>query len=111
MFVNLVLNLVLIRYFSSVGVALATIVTEFVVLFIEFPIIKKLVNVGVVIGNFFRYGFFSVLMMVLVYMIGQFGCSVWVLLVQVLVGLLFYLFLLILTRDSIFSSLIDKFRR
>ena len=111
MFVNLVLNLVLIRYFSSVGVALATIVTEFVVLFIEFPIIKKLVNVGVVIGNFFRYGFFSVLMMVLVYMVGQFGCSVWVLLVQVLVGLLFYLFLLILTRDSIFSSLIDKFRR
>ena len=105
---NLMLNLLLINKYNSIGVTISTSLTEILILFIEIPIIKKLINIKETIFNFIKYLLCSITMFLVVYTIGYFGISITTLIIQIISGIIIYLILLIMLKDKMLNDLINK---
>lgn len=90
--VNPILNYLLIPSFDAVGAVLSTIITEIVVCFIQVYAVRKNIAVGKYFKQTVLFIPFATLMMFGVYEIGLLmGKGVTTLLIQVLVGSIFYL--------------------
>lgn len=100
--INIALNLLLIPKYEAVGVAIATILGQMVILILEIPIIKQFVNKSLM-KSFTKYLLFSIIMYIVVYGIGLINNSAIILTTQIIVGTLIYMTILFLTKDDFFK--------
>lgn len=106
---NVVLNYVLIPGMGAFGSMLATVVAEFSVFFVQYCFVRDELNVFNMLRGGLPFFPLGVFMGLCVWGVGlQLGSSVHTLLVQLLVGALFYLFgsivILAVQKDSLFLS-------
>ena len=110
MIINLILNLLLIKKYASIGVAIATIITEILIALIEIPIIKKMINKKETLKNLIEYLLYSSIMFIIVYLIGKINSTIIVLISQILTGTIIYITILALRKDKILINIISKIK-
>ena len=107
---NIILNYFLLKYFNVFGAAIATIITEILVLLIELPIIIKLIDKKEIINNLIKYLLIGLLMHITVYLIGKLGTNIYVLIGQILSGMLLYLSAMFITKEKYLLLIINKLK-
>lgn len=108
--VNIVLNALLIGRFGAYGAAIASSITELVILLIQYNFVKKTFNFDGIIKKIFRYLGVGILMGAGALGVGLvMGSGILTNIVQVLVGMLIYFGILFIMHDDIEHFLIDKF--
>ena len=108
MFTNLLLNLLLINRYASIGVAISTIITEFLIALIEMPIIFSLIEKKETVKNFIKYFILSIIMFIVVYLIGTIKCSILILVLQIIAGICIYGIILLLTGDKLITKILKR---
>ena len=108
-FVNLILNALLISKFGAYGAAIASCITEFSVLLIQFFFVKKRFNFKGVVTCFLKYLFAASIMGIAVYYIGiLLGNRLLTNIVQVIIGVLIYFGIVFLFHDDTAKFLFNK---
>lgn len=113
--INLLFNFVLIQKFASKGAVIATLISEFAVLFIEFLYVKDELPIAIVLKDFFVYLLIGVIMVLMVRHVAKvisLGGTLKVLLLVACGGIIFVLLSCVywfFDRDSFFHHNI-KFR-
>lgn len=99
MLVNLAFNGMLISTYNSIGVAIATIITEFIVLIEEIPIIKEIADIRLLLKTSLIYSVYGFIMY---YIITSINIScLWIALsTKIIIGIIIYLTLLLATKDK-----------
>lgn len=103
--INIILNILLINKFSSIGASIATIITEIIILLLEIQIIKEFVNLDEIKTNIIKYIFFALIMSIIVSLIGLINTSLPILIIQIIIGIIIYISILEVTKDKIYSEL------
>ena len=107
--VNAILNLILIRYFESLGAVIATVVAEFTVTAVQFIFIRKEFSIIKIIKSATKYVFAGIMMLAITILIDILIKSDMIgIVVQVGVGALTYFIILLLMKDSLLIELKDK---
>lgn len=105
--VDIVLNILLIKKFKAFGVLFASIVAEYIGMFIMLWAVYKLIGVSVktLYTGVRKYLIISILMGLIVYYTGLiFNPSFAVTIIQILIGGLFYLVAMVMTKDKMVIS-------
>lgn len=107
--VSLILNLILIKPLGAYGAAIASVFTEFIVLFVQYRYVKNDFNFQGIVPKFFKYLGTSLIMGVAVLLIGFYmGVGIVTNILQVVVAIIIYFVILKLTKDDIFEFLYGK---
>lgn len=113
--VNFIMNLILIPKLDGIGACIGTVVAEFAVAAVEIIAIRKDLPVEKYFKENFRYLIYSLVMFIPVFIIGKYVSGIVGTFVQIAIGIIIYLGLLILTKDSnllyFFSAIKKKFER
>lgn len=109
--INCIVNLILIPRYAGVGAAIGSVCAEFAVMFVQFLFVRDKIEIHA-FKSFLLYVIASIAMSVAVVMIGNimgpsFLCNV----VQALVGTCIYGLILLVTREQMLVTFIDKFLR
>lgn len=109
---NIILNAILIPRLLSVGAALGSILAEFVVLSTQIILTRKDIQYIKVIKSSFKY-LFATIVMFLVISFPFKNCtdSITTSVFQVMVGCVIYFIMLLILKDEILGSTINKLRR
>ena len=107
---NIILNYILLQRIDVFGAAIATIITEILVLVIELPIIFNLIDKKEMFSSLIKYSISGIIMYILVYLIGTIGTNKIVLIGQIVTGMLLYLITLLLTRDEHLYMVLNKLK-
>jgi len=107
---NILLNYILLQRIDVFGAAIATIITEILVLIIEIPIILNLIDKKQIISKLIKYLVFGIIMYLGVYLIGKLGTNIYILIGQIVAGMLLYLITLLLTRDEYLYMVLNKLK-
>ncbi len=108
-FINLILNACLIWKFGAYGAAIASCITEFGVLIIQYCFVKKDFNFNGVIKKVFKYLCVGIIMGLIVLIIGIMrGPGVITNLIQVIVGIIVYIGILFILKDDVELFLLKK---
>lgn len=106
-----ILNLILIPYFAHVGVAIATLGSELVVLIVQFILISKEYRILMPFNTIFKYMLATLLLVVILilikFCIPQFSVR---LIIAVPMGVLLYFGALFLLKESLVLEIITKIR-
>ena len=113
--INLIINLILIPIYGSIGAMIGTIAAEITVCLIQTLVVKKKLPIISYLKSFAWFIVVGVLMFVIVYMFGYINnVSVLTLILQVLIGVLFYsicsLIYFLMSKNEIVINLIDKLK-
>lgn len=109
---NFILNLILIPLFGVYGAVVASLAAEGLISFLYLSYSARFISVYKVLGTGLRYLLLSVGMFIPTFFVGQaHEPSVWTTLMQVAIGIVTYLILLIVTRDSMLLDVIKKFKQ
>ena len=107
-FVNFILNYIMINLWKSIGACIATVISQLVVDLIQILYIRKEVNLKAVFRLSYKYFFAGIVMfaccMLIQAMISGFICVV----IQIVVGVIIYFGILILFKDEFMYLLISK---
>lgn len=97
---NIILNIILIPKYLALGTAIATVITEWIVLIIELPVIQKVINLKHIIWKFIKYLFCSLLMLIIITFIGSIGTGFGILFCQIIIGIAVYGTILLILHDK-----------
>ena len=111
----MIINLILIPIYGSIGAMIGTIAAEITVCLIQTLVVKKKLPIISYLKSFAWFIVVGVLMFVIVYMFGYINnVSVLTLILQVLIGVLFYsicsLIYFLMSKNEIVINLIDKLK-
>ena len=109
--INIIMNFILIPKYASIGASISTTITEIVILIIEIPIIKKVLNIKKFLKSFMKYLICSIVMLIIVDLIGKIGSNFFILIIQVLTGVIVYMILLIITNDKNIYNILKKLKK
>ena len=114
--INFVLNSIFIRKYYSFGASIATCIAELVVLVIELFMIRKEFKIKKILRNGVKYLLSSTIMLIFLYIIDIIiKNNIYKLILKVLVGVLSYIIILIILKDSFLmeakNKILNKFRR
>lgn len=110
--VNFLLNLMLIRYWQSIGAAVSTVFAELVVTSIQFYLVRKEISFLSVIKFSYKYFFCSIVMFGVSMVVGSFILnSFWSIVFQVFCSVIIYFGLLILWKDTLMLEAYDFFKK
>ncbi len=106
---NLVANFLFIKMFKSVGAAIATDISELVVLIVMVYFTKNNFNYREIFKNLFKYIIFGVIMLISCFIIEliftpSFKCMI----IQTIVGIIIYLVLLVVFKDKFLKMIVNK---
>ncbi len=108
---NLILNIFFIRFWWSIGAAIASIIAELVVTFSMLFIIRKEINILEILISSIKYLISSVLMFISLYVISKlFTSSIINTIIIVMIGILIYGIMLLILRDSLVMEYLNKFK-
>lgn len=100
--VNVILNLILIPMYKSIGSCIATVIAEFSVTLIQFIFVRKSIKKKYFITNIIKYFISSIIMFIVVRFIGNYmGVRVLTTIVQAIIGGIVYILVLTMLRDEI----------
>lgn len=109
---NFILNLILIYHFETIGVTIASIIAELVILIIELYFLKKIIPTFNILKNSFRYVLFGIIMFIITYTIGNYlSPTIYTTIIQVIIGIIIYSTLLLITKDKFIFNYLDKFKK
>ena len=113
---NLIFNTILIPLLSGKGAAIGTVIAEATVFLTQYMVVKSIINRKVVRTNFFKYFLCGLFMFLICNSIGLYlKPSATTTILQVVSGVLSYLIILIITKDSLtkdaLKTIINKITR
>ena len=104
-FCNIILNIVLINYLSIFGAAIASVISELVILTLEYFKCKEIINFKDLISSGLKYILFGIIMFVSIFTINFFmKPAILTTIIQVAIGIIIYLLLLIVSSDRFFND-------
>ncbi|WP_438824195.1 oligosaccharide flippase family protein [Bacillus sp. JJ1562] len=108
--VSIIVNILLIKKYESLGTAIATLIAEASVMLVQFLYVFKLIELKELMKSFMKYGLLSALMGLVVFIMGYFlhNATLLVPLIQVGAGIFIYLGILLLIKDDFLFSIINK---
>lgn len=106
--INIILNIILIPKYLSIGVAISVVITEIAILFMEKSIVKEFILSKQMLFDVLKYIGSSIIMFGIVLGIGIVGNSIIILLAQVISGMLVYFILLYLMKDDKIKLVLKK---
>ena len=107
--VNFILNYILIKLCNSIGASIATVVSQLVVVAIEFYMIRKDINIKKVIKSSYIYLLASGIMLAICLCLRwAFGASLKVMVIQIVIGGAVYVGMLYLLKDEYLKMFINK---
>ena len=110
--VNFILNMILIRYFQSIGASIASVVAEFTVTGIQLYYVRKEFNISSIIKKSYKYLIASVIMLLVSLSINSLiNSGVLCLITQIIVSTLVYFSLLLIMKDKFFMEMFSKYRK
>lgn len=106
---NLILNIVLIKRYASIGASIATIIAEIAVTTVQFILVRKEIKFTNVLKLSYKYIFASIIMFICSIILGNFITDdLLSIIVQVIVSVSIYFFLLIIIKDKLILEAIYK---
>lgn len=104
-FTNFILNIILIRYYLSIGAAIASVVAESTIAVVQLIMVKRELNILIILKEGIHYFIAGVIMaMGLLFLSKNFVSSMLNTIIMVLIGTTIYIFILILLRDEFFLT-------
>ena len=107
---NCILNLVFIRLWMSVGAAFSSVLTEILVLLIESIYSSKYINFKEIFSFINKKILASIIMFILISFIPVIINPMLTLTIKVLIGMLIYILLLYLMKDSFIVYIMEKIK-
>ena len=109
--VNFILNYILIHLYSSIGASIATVLSEFIVVAAQMYVIRKDINPKDVIKLSYKYILAGGVMLGVSFMLNLiFGVGVKTIVIQVITGILVYVFMLWILKDEFLKLFLNKAR-
>lgn len=109
---NLVLNIILVYLWQSIGAAIATLITECIVAGLMIYMSRKMINWHMIFSVGSKYILISFIMFFCVHMCGYFIDSNFIcIIIQIIIGVMFYGCTLLLMRDQLICDLLNSFKR
>lgn len=109
--VNFILNYILIKSYYSVGASIATIISELVLVIVEFYIIRKDINIKEVLklsSNYVLSGLIMLITCVFIHI--ALGASTVTMVIQIITGALVYVLMLSILNDEFLILFKDKLK-
>ncbi|WP_251575681.1 polysaccharide biosynthesis C-terminal domain-containing protein [Limosilactobacillus agrestimuris] len=103
--VNVIANLVLIKFLNAIGAAIATVISELVITVVELFFMRKLVKINYIFDGLWKYFVSGFIMFIVVnFLNATLKFNIVTLIIEVIIGVILYLLLLILFK----AEIIDK---
>lgn len=100
--INLIINLVLIPKYGTIGACVATVMAEFVVMSIQLLCVKRCFDLRHIIGCSRNYWISGIIMAVVLFFVGKIKISaIFMTIVQILTGCLIYSIMLVMLKDEL----------
>lgn len=110
--VNVILNLILIKYFAGVGACVASVISELIIFIVEIICVKNEIEIIKVFKLSMKYLIAGLFMLIICYCVNYFKLSdIWMLSVKICVGIFVYFSVLIIEKDEFILSIIKKINR
>lgn len=107
--VNFILNIVFIPYFLSIGAAIATLLAELSVTVVQLIFVRNDFNLTEIIKYGIKYGIYSCVMAIIVYLIGlKLNANIITTFIQCVVGAIIYFVILFICRDDMVHVIKEK---
>lgn len=107
--INFILNYILIKLYYSLGASIATIISELLVVGIEFYVIRKDMNVKKVIKSGINYILSGGIMLIFSILIQSIlGINIYTMIVQIIIGILVYVISLWILKDEYLKMFINR---
>ena len=108
--INLGLNLVLIRYYWSIGAVIASVISEIAVMTFQYIYLRKIFSLKRILLSGVKYLILGAIMFAVVFPLNYFVFSptIYNTLILVAIGMVVYVGLLFLTKDKMLYMIIDK---
>lgn len=109
--VNFILNLILIKYFASIGASIATVIAELAVTSIQFILVRKEIKFIDVIKLSYKYVIGSLIMFMCSMIVGYFIKDNLVsIILQVIVSFFVYILVLYILKDKMINEVVVRFK-
>ena len=106
--VNVIMNCILIKRFMAAGAIIASVMAEYIGMFIMAYYIRKIINVGKLLKKTIKYFIIAAFMYILVYYSGKFVTSMWIsTCIQIVIGIVFYFSILWILKDENIAYIIS----
>lgn len=111
LFINIILNYILISQFGGIGAAYTISITTTVSVLIQYYYLNKQVGVKIFLNIFLRYFIISVPMSIIIFIIGKhLSPNYKTTIIQILTGIFIYIITLLLAKDEIIKEVIFKLK-
>ena len=108
---NLILNIILIRLFKASGAAIASVISEFLVLVVQVHFLKKEMKVKEITENSWKYWISSITMGIIVYLIStKLTATILNTMILVAIGIIIYGTMLIILKDEFIMTNIKNIK-
>lgn len=108
---NIIVNIILIPKWGFIGAAIATLISSYICVLIQFYYLNKQINMMGLIPYSIRYLIYSLIMGTVVYLLSKnLEASPITTVIQILSGGSIYLFICFINKDSILKEIIDKIK-
>ena len=109
--VNFILNLILIKYFASIGASIATVIAELAVTSIQFILVRKEIKFIDVIKLSYKYVIGSLIMFMCSMIVGYFIKDNLVsIILQVIVSCFVYFLVIYILKDKMINEVVVRFK-
>ena len=109
---NIIVNMLLIPRFGYVGAAIATVVSNYTLVIVQYTALSKQLSVGSMFKNTFRYFFASIIMFVIVISIGLIRDSTPITtIIQIFTGMIVYFISMMAIKDDLSKVLLVQIKK
>ena len=109
---NFILNYILIMLYKSIGACVASVISEFIVLSVQFKYVKKEIDIKEIIKLSYKYLFASIIMFIICTIVKMFvSTGIISIVIQVVLGAITYTIILLILKDENLYMLLDKIRQ
>lgn len=107
---NIILNIIFIKLFSSIGAAIASVISETIILIVELYYTHKFIKIKDIINELYKYIIASVIMFISICIIEKFlSVSVLNTIISIAIGGVIYILVLVLFKEKFILEGINKF--
>ena len=104
--INIILNAILIPKWQYKGAAIATLLSAFISVIIQYSVMRKQISVKKAFLTSTKYLLASLLMFCMCYILRALGSTWYITLMQIFIGVLMYIVILLLTKEEMLNKII-----
>jgi O-antigen/teichoic acid export membrane protein len=111
-FINVFLNLILIKTYGAYGTAIATICAEAVVTLIQIIAVRKFISIGTLFTSLIKYAMLTLPMLTFLLITSNIGFfSGFLLIIRCILSILIYLVTLLIAKDKLAITIIGRLKK